>query len=69
MNMKFSHFAEPITVNKPTDELYLEISYIFSYYIVDEHLKVLQSLNNTHICRIKGCGGAGWPPTNNFRKT
>ena len=24
----------------------------------------------THICRIKGCGGAGWPPpTNNFRKT
>ena len=24
---------------------------------------------NTHICRIKGCGGAGCPPTNNFRKT
>ena len=24
----------------------------------------------THICRIKGCGGAEWPPpTNNFRKT
>ena len=24
----------------------------------------------THICRIKGCGGAGCPPTtNNFRKT
>ena len=24
----------------------------------------------THICGIKGCGGAGWPPpTNNFRKT
>ena len=21
-----------------------------------------QSLQNTHICRIKGCGGAGWPP-------
>ena len=28
MNMKFSHFVEPITVNKPTDEFYLEISYI-----------------------------------------
>ena len=24
---------------------------------------------NTHICRIKGCGSAGSPPTNNFRKT
>ena len=21
-----------------------------------------QKLNSTHICRIKGCGGAGWPP-------
>ena len=19
-------------------------------------------ISNTHICRIKGCGGAGWPP-------
>ena len=27
--MKFSHFVELITVNKPTDEFYLEISYIF----------------------------------------
>ena len=27
--MKFSHFVELITVNKPTDEYYLEISYIF----------------------------------------
>ena len=25
--MKFSHFVELITVNKPTDEFYLEISY------------------------------------------
>ena len=25
---------------------------------------------STHICGIKGCGGAGWPPpTNNFRTT
>ena len=23
----------------------------------------------THFCRIKGCGGGGGPPTNNFRKT
>ena len=23
----------------------------------------------TQFCRIKGCGGAGCPPTNNFRKT
>ena len=30
-NMKFSHFIELITINKPTDEFYLEISYIFSY--------------------------------------
>ena len=30
MNMKFSHFVELITVNKPTDEFYLEITYIFS---------------------------------------
>ena len=29
--MKFSHFAELITVNKSTDEFYLEIRYIFSY--------------------------------------
>ena len=34
-----------------------------------EKLKKLEK-QNTHICRIKGCGGAGWPPpTNNFRKT
>ena len=26
--MKFSHFVERITVNKPTDEFYVEISYI-----------------------------------------
>ena len=26
--MKFSHFVELITVNKPKDEFYLEISYI-----------------------------------------
>ena len=27
-------------------------------------------LDNIHVSRIKGCGGAGWPhPTNNFRKT
>ena len=25
--------------------------------------------NYTQFCRIKGCGGVGWPPTNNFRKT
>ena len=33
--------------------------------------QVLLSERNTHICRIKGCGGAGCPPppTNNFRKT
>ena len=24
-------------------------------------------LNFTQFCRIKGCGGAGCPPTNNFR--
>ena len=29
--MKFSHFLELITVNKPRDEFSLEISYIFSY--------------------------------------
>ena len=29
--MKFSHLVELTTVNKPTDELYLEISYAFSY--------------------------------------
>ena len=23
---------------------------------------------STQFCRIKGCGGAGWPPTNNFLK-
>ena len=27
-NIKFSHFLELITVNKPTNEFYLEISYI-----------------------------------------
>ena len=26
-------------------------------------------LRITQFCRIKGCGGAGCPPTNNFRKT
>ena len=30
-NMKFSHFVELITVNKPEDEFYLEISHIFSH--------------------------------------
>ena len=30
-NMKFSNVVEPITVNKPTDDFCLEISYIFSY--------------------------------------
>ena len=30
-NMKFSHLVELITVNKPTDEIYLEISHNFSY--------------------------------------
>ena len=29
--MKFSHFVGLITVDKPTDDFYLEISYIFSY--------------------------------------
>ena len=29
--MKFSHLVELITVNKLTDEFYLEISYVFSY--------------------------------------
>ena len=24
---------------------------------------------NTQFCRRKRCGSAGWPPTNNFRKT
>ena len=30
--MKFSHLVELITVNKSTDEFYLELSYILSYY-------------------------------------
>ena len=30
IEIEFSHIAEIITVNKPTDEFYLEISYIFS---------------------------------------
>ena len=29
--MKLLYFVELFTVNKPTDEFYLEISYIFSY--------------------------------------
>ena len=29
--MKFSHFAELTTVNKPKDEFYLEITYVFSF--------------------------------------
>ena len=29
--MRFSYFVELITINKPTDEFYLEISYNFSY--------------------------------------
>ena len=28
MDMKFSHFVELITLNKPMDEFYLEISHI-----------------------------------------
>ena len=30
--MKFSHIVELITVNKPTNEFYLEISYMFSFF-------------------------------------
>ena len=29
--MKFSHFVELMKVNKPMDEFYLEVSFIFSY--------------------------------------
>ena len=27
-----------------------------------EQLEEILPLDTTHICRIKGCGGAGWPP-------
>ena len=45
--MTFSHFAELTTVNKPKDEFYLEITYVFSYsrYLLVLLQKLIQNLN------------------------
>ena len=51
----FSNLAKQFMTSSP----------MFKYDVISDFTVSRQpkmSVISTHICRIKGCGGAGWPP-------
>ena len=58
--------VEHLNANRPLLQslyrfhFYYHIRRILKVLEIHYHMRILSI--NTHICRIKGCGGAGWPP-------